>query len=391
LIAMSRSAGHILIAVVLVLVGLGLVMLVSTGAWSNETPVDAYYSVKRQFAWLGVSVIGCWLMSRLPYHWWRNAAPFIYVLACLLLAACFVPDIGERINGSARWISGKYFGAGFIRLQPSEFAKLALVFALAAWYVRIDQQSPRLVAGMVVPLAIVMLPLALIAAEVDIGAAALIGLASFGLMFAGGANLMVVTGLALAGAGAVWAAIKFIPNRTRRFTDFLDILEHPLDHLQDTGMQQVRAMMAFASGGAAGTGLGNGQQKIQGLPYAHTDFIFPMIGEELGLWATLLVLLCYVLLLVCGLAIALRAPDRFGQLAALGVVLLISLQAVLNIAVTTACLPNKGLPLPFVSYGGSNLLCGLLGIGLLLNIHRHAVFPHPTPAALPKDRLTPRV
>jgi cell division protein FtsW len=381
-----------LVAVVLVLVGLGLVMLVSTGAWSNEAPIDAYYSVKRQFSWLGVSVIGCWLMSRLPYDWWRKAAPWIYLFSCALLAACFVSEIGERVNGSARWVSGKSFGAAFIRLQPSEFAKLAVVFGLAAWYVRIDEESPRFLPGMLVPLAIVILPLGLIAGEVDIGAAALLGLASFGLMFAAGANLLVTSGLALAGCGAIWAAIRFIPNRTKRFTEFLDILAHPLDHLQDTGMQQVRAMMAFASGGAGGAGLGNGQQKIQGLPYAHTDFIFPMIGEELGLWATLLVILCYVLLLVCGLLIALHAPDRFGKLAGLGVVLLISLQAVLNIAVTTACLPNKGLPLPFVSYGGSNLLCCLLGVGLLLNLHRHAVLPADTaPAALPKGRITPRV
>ncbi|MGI8605356.1 MAG: FtsW/RodA/SpoVE family cell cycle protein [Verrucomicrobiales bacterium] len=389
---MARHAGHILIAVVLALIGLGVVMLVSTGTWSNDARVDAYFSVKRQFAWLGVSVVSCFLMSRLPYHWWRKTAPWFYALVCMLLVACFIPQVGERINGSARWVSGKHFNLAFLHLQPSELAKLAIVFGLAAWYVRMDKDSCRFLPGFVAPLLIVLPPLALIAAEVDIGAASLIALSAFGIMFAAGANLFATFVTLLGGLGALWAGIKFIPNRTRRFTDFLDVLSNPLDHLQDTGMQQVRAMMAFASGGVQGVGLGSGQQKIQGLPYAHTDFIFPMIGEELGLWATLLVVFCYGLLLVCGMSISLHAPDRFGKLAGVGVVLVISLQAILNIAVTTVCLPNKGLPLPFVSYGGSNLVCCLLGVGLLLNLHRHGVFPkRERPAGMPTGRITPRV
>jgi cell division protein FtsW len=388
---MARHAGHILITVVLALAAVGLIMLVSTGAWSNDGRVDIYYSVKRQFVWLAASVALCAVLSRTPYQWWRRFAPWVYAGACVLLVLCFVPLIGEERNGSSRWISGKNLDAPFIHLQPSEFAKLGVVLALAAWFVRIGPQSPRLVPGFLAPLVIVLVPLGLTAAEVDIGSAALLGLAAFALMFAAGANLVATGATVLGGLGAVWAAVTFIPNRARRFTEFLDVLRNPLDHLQDTGMQQVRGMMAFASGGSWGVGLGNGQQKIQGLPYAHTDFIFPMIGEELGLWATLLVIFCYVLLTVCGMLIALHAPDRFGKLLGLGVVLLISLQAVLNIAVTTTCLPNKGLPLPFVSYGGSNLICVMIGIGLLLNIHRQSRFDEPPPAGMPKNRITPRV
>lgn len=389
---MARLAGHFLLAGALLLTALGLVMLVSTGAWADDARVDAYFSVKRQFVWLGVGVVVCLVASRLPYQWWQRLSPLVYAVACLLLAACFFPLVGERINGSARWVSGKAFGLGFLHFQPSEFAKLAVVIALAAWYVRVEEHSSRLMPGFMAPLLITALPLALVGMEVDLGAAALIGLAAFGLMFAAGANLLATVATVLGGAGAMWAAIRFIPNRTRRVTEFLDVLENPLAHLQDTGMQQVRAMMAFATGGAGGVGLGNGQQKMAGLPYAHTDFIFPMVGEELGLWATLLVVFCYVLILICGMSIALHAPDRFGRLLGLGVVTLIALQAMLNIAVTTACLPNKGLPLPFVSYGGSNLLFCMAGIGLLLNLHRQGVYPEEkVPAALPRGRFTPRV
>jgi cell division protein FtsW len=154
----------------------------------------------------------------------------------------------------------------------------------------------------------------------------------------------------------------------------------------------VRAMMAFANGSTSGVGLGAGQQKVLGLPYAHTDFIFPMVGEELGLVATLSVVVCYALILIFGMFIALHAATRFGRLVGVGCVVLLALQATLNIAVTTVCLPNKGLPLPFVSYGGSNLLFCLLCIGILLNLHRHGVYPEAAGArGLPRRRVTPRV
>jgi cell division protein FtsW len=278
-----------------------------------------------------------------------------------------------------------------VQVQPSEFAKLALVMALAAWYVRIGGNHRRLIPGFVIPCAIVLVPVVLVGREVDLGGAALIGLAAFAVIFAAGGNLLALITTVLTGFGGIYLAIRLIPNRTRRFTEFLDVLKNPMDHLEDSGMQQVRAEMAFANGGWQGVGLGNGVQKTLGLPYAHTDFIFPMVGEELGLCATVAVVVLYVLILICGMLIALHAPDRFGKLLGVGAVVLIALQAALNIAVTTVCLPNKGLPLPFVSYGGSNLLFCLTCIGLLLSLHRHAVYPEDRAAtALPRGRITPR-
>jgi cell division protein FtsW len=387
---MSKIASHILLGCVLLLIALGIVMLISTGTWADKTG-DEFFSLRRQLMWLALSVTACVIASRIPMEWLQRMAPFLYGFGCLLLALCFVPFIGVTINGSSRWIGLKALGVPGVAVQPSEFAKLAVVVGLAAWYARAGARSREFGAGFLVPMMLVGLPVVLVGCEVDLGAAALIGLASFALMYVAGANLPALGATVLAGIGAIYAAIKYIPNRAKRFTEFLDVLRDPMAHLGDTGMQQVRAMMAFAHGSTSGVGLGAGKQKALGLPYAHTDFIFPMVGEELGLVATLSVVVCYALILIFGMFIALHAATRFGRLLGVGVVVLLALQATLNIAVTTVCLPNKGLPLPFVSYGGSNLLFCLICVGLLLNLHRHAVYPATArPRGLPRRRVTPR-
>ncbi|MFN0125652.1 MAG: FtsW/RodA/SpoVE family cell cycle protein [Verrucomicrobiales bacterium] len=388
---MSRVASHVLLGCVLLLIGLGVVMLISTGVWSADQGSDHFFSLRRQLAWLGLGVLGCVLASRIPFSWLQRLAPALYVLSCLLLALCFVPEIGVTKNGSSRWIGLKAVGLSSVQVQPSECAKLALVLGLAAWYARAGVRSRGFLYGYGIPMLLVAVPVALVGCEVDLGAAALIGLAAFALMFVAGANLGALGATVLAGLAAIAAAVTYIPNRAKRFTEFLDVLRDPMAHLTDTGMQQVRAMMAFASGSTSGVGLGAGKQKVLGLPYAHTDFIFPMIGEELGLVATLAVVVCYALILIFGMFIALHAATRFGRLVGVGCVVLLALQATLNIAVTTVCLPNKGLPLPFVSYGGSNLLFCLVCVGLLINLHRQAVFPESERArGVPRQRLTPR-
>ena len=388
---MSRIASHVLIGSVLLLIGLGIVMLISTGMWSADQGGDAFFSLRRQLVWLGLSVVACTVVARMPMEWLQRLAPWIYVFGCVLLALCFAPGIGVEINGSRRWIGLKGLGLPGVQVQPSEFAKLAAVIGLAAWYVRAGVRSRSFLHGYLIPMMLVAVPVGLIGCEVDLGAAALVGLASFSLMFVAGANLPALGVTVLSGLGAIYAAVKYIPNRAKRFTEFLDVLRDPMAHLGDTGMQQVRAMMAFANGSTSGVGLGAGKQKVLGLPYAHTDFIFPMVGEELGLVATLSVVVCYALILIFGMFIALHAATRFGRLVGVGSVVLIALQATLNIAVTTVCLPNKGLPLPFVSYGGSNLLFCLICLGLLLNLHRTALYPEAArPQGMPRRRVTPR-
>ena len=388
---MSKIASHVLLGCVLLLIALGIVMLISTSMWSGGEAGDTFFSLRRQAAWLVLSVMACAVMTRVPDVFLLRMAPVIYVLGCLLLALCFVPGVGMNINGSSRWIGLRSLGLSAVQVQPSEFAKLAVVIGLAGWYMRIGVRSREFVHGFLIPLMLLALPLGLVGAEIDLGAAALIGLAAFALMYAAGANLPALGTVVLLGFGAIYAAVKYIPNRAKRLMEFLDVLRDPMAHLGDTGMQQVRAMMAFANGATSGVGLGAGQQKSMGLSYAHTDFIFPMVGEELGLVATLAVVVCYVLILLFGMFIALHASTRFGRLLGVGCVMLLALQATLNIAVTTVCLPNKGLPLPFVSYGGSNLLFCLVCVGILLNLHRHGVYPELQAArGMPRRRLTPR-
>lgn len=389
---MSKIAGHALLGCVILLLGLSIVMLISTGMWVRDYQGDAFAIVQRQLLWIGLGAVAGAVAVRIPMDWLQRLAPWIYGAGCVLLALCFVEGVGKEINGSRRWIEFGKLGLSGVRLQPSEFARLAVVIALAAWYMRVGERSRSFFQGFLIPLLLVAVPVGLIGAEVDIGTAALVGLACFCLMFVAGANLPALVVTVLAGLGAVYGVIRFIPNRAARFTDFFEMVRDPMSQMNETGMQQIRAMMAFANGSTTGVGLGEGQQKMFRLPYAHSDFVFPIIGEELGLVATLSVVVCYALMLVFGMFIALHAATRFGRLVGVGCVVLMAFQATLNIAVTTACLPNKGLPLPLVSYGGSNLLFCLVGVGLLLNLHRTAVYPEVLrPAGMPRRRVTPRV
>jgi cell division protein FtsW len=304
-------------------------------------------------------------------------------VALVILALCYVPHIGMRLNGSRRWI-----GWGPITLQPSELAKVAVIFFLAAWFSRYEKTDRKLLLGFILPLAIISLPAALVLGEVDLGTTALIGTTAFVMMFIAGASPLWLGAVSLTGLGALLIVATQISERMGRLSAFL----HPQDFKEDAGLQQMQALIAWGSGGMEGLGLGNGRQKMLYLPYAHTDFIFPIVGEELGLRFSLLVVFLFVVIIVCGTMIALHAKDRFGLLLGCGVVSLLALQAAVNIGVTTSLLPNKGLPLPFISYGGSNLVACMFGVGLLLNIYRQGILepPHKKTATM-HARMMPRI
>jgi cell division protein FtsW len=282
-------------------------------------------------------------------------------VSALLLALCFVPHVGMRINGSLRWLNLRV-----TNFQPSELAKIASVIFLAWWFSREETQPRKLLQGLMIPMGVVCMLIALIALEVDLGTSALIGATALGLCFVAGANMALILGFFGVGLAGLIGVACFIPERAARLMTFL----HPENDKLGKGLQQWQALIAFGSGGVEGLGLGEGRQKMLYLPYAHTDFIFPMIGEELGLRFTWLVLLCYILVILCGGLIAANAKERFGKMLAMGILLLISLQAAVNIGMTTSLLPNKGMPLPFISYGGSNLVVCLFMVGILVNIHR---------------------
>jgi cell division protein FtsW len=380
---MHRKSAYILFLAVLGMLVIGIVMLFSTSAFARDSHGDVYFFIRRQAIWLGIGLAVCTVAALIDYHFWQQTWWLWFGLAFIALALCFVPHLGMRINGSRRWV-----GLGPLGFQPSEIAKIAAVFFLAAWFSRYESATSSLLRGFALPLAIVTLLLALILTEVDLGTTVLLGATAFVVMFVAGVNPMLLSIVALAGVGGVLFLATQMSERMGRLAAFAD----PQRFKQDAGLQQMQALIAWGSGGMEGLGLGNGRQKMLYLPYAHTDFIFPIIGEELGLRVSLLVVLLFVVIIVCGMMIALHAKDRFGLLLGCGVVSLLALQAAVNIGVTTSLLPNKGLPLPFISYGGSNLAASLFGIGLLLNIYRQGILePLDKKRTTMPARMTPRI
>jgi len=358
---MRRRTGYVLILSMVSLLAIGIVMLSSTGAFASDSRGDMFYFIKRQSMWLvigGAALVGA---SLLDYRLYARYWPWVYGLAVVLLVLCFVPPIGMKINGAWRWIN-----LGFASFQPSELGKVAVIFFLAWWYQRHEERSSEFLHGFVLPLAIAGVIMGLIVIEVDLGATALIGVTTLAVMFVAGTGLRWLLPLLGLGLAGLVVAITQIPERMDRILAFLD----PEKHRLAEGLQQWQAMLAFGAGGVDGLGLGSGRQKMLYLPYAHTDFIFPMIGEELGLRFTLLIVFCFLLILLSGVLIAMNSRDRFGMLLGFGITFIITLQAAINIGVTTSLLPNKGMPLPFISYGGSNLAISMALIGILLNIHR---------------------
>jgi cell division protein FtsW len=358
---MQKNVANVLLLTVAGLAALGIVMLFSTGAFARDSHGDMYFFVKKQGFWLVLGTIVALAAASLDYHFWRKHWWIFFAATAVALLLCFIPPIGQRINGSSRWID-----VGFTNLQPSEFAKVSSIFFVAWWFSRSDMVFDNFKNGLLLPMSVLALPLGLIVLEVDIGNTALIGATAICMMFAAGAAMRWLALLVPLGFAAIFLVALAVPERVQRLVAFLD----PEKHRLTEGLQQWQALIAFGSGGMDGLGLGEGRQKMHYLPYAHTDFIFPMIGEELGLKATALTVTAFLVIMLCGALISANARDRFGMLLGFGATMLITLQSIVNIGVTTSLLPNKGMPMPFISYGGSNLVVCLFLIGLLINIHR---------------------
>ena len=382
---MSKNSAFILIVCVTALVSIGLVMLFSTSAYAHDAHGDAYYFLKRQGAWLAIGIVTCVVAALVDYHWWAKSWLVLFLAAAALLALCFVHHVGLRLNGSSRWVK-----LGPIVFQPSELGKLAAVVALAWWFTHFEKRSRQFLHGFVFPMMLIGVLMALIVREEDLGTTMLVGATMVAVMFVAGSNPIYMALLAMAGFLGILRIATHMTERMARLVAFLD-LQH---HKDAAGLQQWESLKAFGLGGISGLGLGDSVEKMQYLPYAHTDFIFPIIGEELGLFATLLIVSAFLLVTMSGVLIALQAKDRFGMLLGFGLVINIALQACVNIGMTTALLPNKGMPLPFISSGGSNLCLCLLFTGVLLNIYRQGNLPESGPvahAAKLRSRATPRI
>jgi len=353
-----KYAVTLLVFCVAALVALGMTMLYS----STMGQPGAHYLL-RQLLWFPFALALCVIAASLDYQILKKCAAPLLVLSVVLLVLVLVPHIGLRINRANRWL-----GYGSFRLQPSELAKLSLIMVLAWYGEHYQRQMCTWKKGVVIPAAIIAPVLALIFVEPDRGTTILTAcVAGILLVIAGVRWVYIVPPIFAAVAGLAFS-LYHDPMRSKRIAAWLDVEQHK----DGVGYQAYHAMLALGAGGWTGLGLGNGLQKLGFVPENHTDFILSIIGEELGVVATLLVVLAFMTIVVCGLVIAWNSRDTFGFLLGSGISFLIGLQAFINIGVATSALPNKGLPLPFVSYGGSNLLMMFTAVGLLLSIARHA-------------------
>lgn len=355
-----KAAITLLVACVSALLSLGIVML-----YSSKMGHQGEHFLLMQLAWCGLGLLGCGLAASLDYNYLKKMSWVLILVSCLLLVLVLIPISGFTgpINGASRWI--RFGPVGF---QPSEVAKLSLIIALAHYGERYQRFMPTFFRGLLVPGCLIALILGLIFQEPDWGSTILLASVSAGMLLLAGLRWFYVIPPVLAGAGGLVYLLIHNPMRMKRVMAWLN----PELHRDGVAYQPYQAMLALGSGGWQGLGLGNGRQKLGFVPEHHTDFIFSVIGEELGLVATLGIILAFILILLSGMYIAWHSRNVFGFLLGAGLTLLISLQAFINMGVVTSVLPNKGLPLPFISYGGSNLVIMLICVGLLLSVARQA-------------------
>ena len=348
----------VLVFCVAALLSLGLVMLYSSSMGRNE----AAYPLM-QTLWCGLGIGAAAFAACLDYRHLRKVAWPLYGLAVGLLVLVLIPGIGRSVYGARRWFA--IHGQSF---QPSELAKLGLVVLLAYYGERYQRHMSTWRRGLLIPGLLASLVLGLVFLEPDWGATLLLACVSGVMLLVAGVRWLHLLPIgAVGGVTFVWALLHD-PTRLSRVLSWLN----PEQTKEGVGYQAWQAMLALGSGGLTGTGLGNGIQKYGYVPEHLSDFIFAMLGEELGLVCTMGVLATFVAVLLCGVYIAWHAREPFGVLLATGLAFLIGLQAFVNIGVVTSALPNKGLPLPFISRGGSNLLFMLICVGLLLSVARHA-------------------
>ncbi|MGH2429793.1 MAG: putative lipid II flippase FtsW [Candidatus Limnocylindria bacterium] len=358
-----HEPAYALLLAVMALTAIGVVMVYSSSSVrSYFSNADPSAQGMEQLVWAALGLTGLLVASRIDFRHLRYLAIPIYVITLVLLAAVLVPGIGTEINGSRRWIVIPGIGS----LQPAEFAKLAVVLYLAHWLDRRGRAARSFWNGLM-PFTMLVAPgFVLIAIEPDLGTAGVYVIAALSVFFMAGANLLYLAAIGGAVLGAAWLMITSNAYQLQRVHTFLNPFSDP----QDAGYNTMQGLMALALGGIAGLGLGASKQKYLYLPAPSTDFIFAIIGEEWGLVGTLTVLALFVVIAYQGYRIAIHAPDTFSGLLACGITTWLVVQACVNMMVVTALMPVTGIPLPFISAGGSALTINLAAVGILLSISR---------------------
>ncbi|NKB24245.1 MAG: putative lipid II flippase FtsW [Kiritimatiellae bacterium] len=357
---MMWKARSILVGIVLILITLGIVMLASTSAVQGQIRYDdPHYFLKHQLIWLALATLASVVVSRIDYSILRKLAVPLLIFSFVLLVLVLIPGVGHKVKGSSRWLK-----LGPLNFQPSELAKITTLIWLAGWMSHIRRKAQDFKKGLLIPLAGLGVTLILIFVEPDFGTTMLIAVVGMAIMFIGGTQIGYLFISALLGSICFIAAILESPERLRRIIAFLN----PEKYAQNEAFQLLNAIKAFVIGGSKGVGLGQSMQKRFYLPEAHTDFIFAIIGEELGPIASMIVVALFLGFFICGLYISTHTSDLFARLLGMGITMIITFQAAINIGVVTGSLPTKGLALPFISFGGSSLVMTMVMVGILINI-----------------------
>ena len=361
--ARKLKSDPVLFAATMLLVGLSIVMVYSASAvLEMERTGRPFWFLLKQGMWaaLGIGVLG--IAMRIDY---RNYKEPTFVWSALGFVSIGLAGVlfSPPVNNARRW-----FGLGGLGIQPSELAKVAAILFIAALLERRMHRVNEVGYSLIPVAAVVVLLVGLILLEPDFGTAMSLALIAAVMVFAAGLDYTYIVGAGLLVLPAVSLLVMSEPYRRRRWLSFLNPWGDPLGG----GFQIIQSLIAVGTGGVSGKGLMNGVQKLFFLPEPHTDFIYSVISEELGFLGATAVLMCFCVISWRGLRVALRAPDRFGAFLALGLTAMIAIQAFVNISVVLGLLPTKGIPLPFISAGGSSLLINLLGMGILLNVSQHA-------------------
>lgn len=359
-----RRPDWILLGAILALLTIGMVMVYSSSAVKGYVQYDdPYHFLKMEVIWVGLGLAALAVTMRLDLQMIERFAKPALITAIVLLIMVKIPGIGRRVNGADRWI-----GLGPLSIQPSEVIKLAMVLVMAHLLAVQPYKIRSFRHGLLPILGLLGLIAGLIMLQPDLGTTLVIVGTSFFMMIAAGARVSHMLALGGTGLGLVIAAIAAAPYRMRRITAFLDPWADP----SGKGYQTIQALLALGPGGLFGLGLGQSKQKFLYLPENHTDFIFAMIGEELGFVGASIVVLLFFLFAWRGFRVAMGAPDAFTGFLAVGVTAMVSIQAMINMGVVSGVLPVTGITLPFLSYGGTSLVFTMIGVGVLLNISRES-------------------
>ena len=351
-----------LLFITILLMVTGIVMIYSTSAiYAQERYGDAAFFLKRHLIYLGVGlVLSGWVLSLDPQEIRRWARPVVG-LTLLLLLAVLVPGVGHKVSGARRW-----FRLGWFSIQPSEIAQLTVILYLADVLARKRGRLENFIQGVLPSLIVLGAAIGLILIEPDLGTAVALGAVALLLLFIAGVRMKVLVPLLLSAIPVLVGLVALKPYRVRRILAYLNPWADP----EGIGFQLIQSLVALGSGGIFGLGLGESRQKLFYLPAAHTDFIFSVIGEEIGLVGATLVMILLGLFVWYGIRLALSSPDGFGVFTGLGVMLLMAVESLVHIGVTSGAIPTKGLPLPFISYGGTAMVMNLVSVAVLLNVTR---------------------